>query len=223
MTDSTQTADATTISQLNDLLQLDHDAVAAYRVAIAELDSPRLKSELEAHRADHERHIEELERHIQRIGGKPMPVPHLSGVFKLAVQSAVAAAEDRTVLLAFKANEMQVRDKYTRAATGMDLPVDIRDTVTRAAADEQRHYDWAVRSLEEMGAETSDMDVKAARAFAQVHGRSADAMEAAERGAMNVAERARRAVKNDPVRTLLTAGLAVVGAGAVLGTLLRRR
>ncbi|HEX2168371.1 MAG TPA: DUF892 family protein, partial [Longimicrobiales bacterium] len=140
--DSTQTADATLVSQLNDLLQLDYDALAAYRVAMRELDSPRLQKDLEAHMNDHERHIEELERHIDRIGGMKMPMPHLSGVFKLAVQSAVAAGTDRAVLLAFKANEMQVRDKYARGTTEADLPIDIRDTVTRAAADERRHYDW---------------------------------------------------------------------------------
>ena len=221
--DSTHTADATLVSQLNDLLQLDHDAVAAYKLAIAELDSPRLKSELQGHLGDHERHIEELERHIDRIGGMKMPMPHLSGVFKLAVQSAVAAGSDRSVLLAFKANEMQVRDKYGRAAEENDMPVDVRDTVTRAAADERRHYDWAVRSLEQLGAESDDMDVKAARAFAQVHGRSADAMEAVERGAMNMTERARQAVRNDPMKTVLTAGLAIVGAGAILSGLMRRR
>ncbi|HSK19772.1 MAG TPA: demethoxyubiquinone hydroxylase family protein [Longimicrobiales bacterium] len=221
--ENTRTVDATLVARLNDLLQLDHDAVAAYGIAIRELESPQLKTELQAHLEDHERHIDELERHITRIGGMKIPLPHLSGVFKLAVQSAVAAASDRSVLLAFKANEMQVRDKYARAAEEVDMPVDIRDTVTRAADDERRHYDWAVRSLENLGAETGDTDVKATRAFAQVHGRSADAIEAAERGAMNIAERARRAVKRDPVKTLLTAGLAVVGAGAVLGTLLRRR
>jgi rubrerythrin len=220
--DTTQTADATLVSQLNDLLQLDHDAVAAYSIAIRELDSPRLRSELQAHMDDHQRHIEELERHIKRLDGMTMPLPHLSGIFKLAVQSAVAAGGDRAVLLAFKANEMQVRDKYGRAATETDLPVDIRDTVSRAAADERRHYDWAVRSLEQLGAESDDTDVKATRAFAHAHGRSADAMEAAERGAMNVTERARRAVRDEPLKTLLTTGLAI-GAGAVLGSLMRRR
>lgn len=219
--ETTQKAEATIVSQLNDLLQLDHDAVAAYNVAIRELDSAALKAELEAHLNDHKRHIEELERHIDRLGGMKMSMPHLSGVFKLAVQSAVAAGSDRAVLLAFKANEMQVRDKYARAAEA-DMPVDVRDTISRAAADERRHYDWAVQSLEQMGAEKSDTDVKATRAFAHAHGRSADAMEAAERGAMNVAERARRAVKHDPVKTLVTAGLAVV-AGAMVGNFMRRR
>lgn len=221
--ENTQTADATLVSQLNDLLQLDHDAVAAYKLAIAELDSPRLKSELQAHLNDHERHIEELERHIDRMGGMKMPMPHLSGVFKLAVQSAVAAGGDRAVLLAFKANEMQVRDKYGRAAEENEMPIDVRDTVSRAAADERRHYDWAVRSLEQLGAESDDLDVKATRAFAHAHGRSADAMEAVERGAMNVTERARQAVRNDPMKTVLTAGLAIVGAGAILSGLMRRR
>ena len=220
---NTQHSQAGQVARLNDLLQLDYDAVAAYELALRELRSPQLVSELERHLNDHRRHIEELERHIDRLDGMKMPMPHATGVFKLAVQGAAAFASDRKVLLAFKANEMQVRDKYARVAAEVDMPIDIRDTVTRAADDERRHYDWAVHSLENLGADRDDADVKAARAFAHVHGRSADAIEAAERGAMNVAERARRAVKHDPVRTLLTAGLAVVGAGAVLGTLLRRR
>lgn len=220
--DSTQTADATLVAQLNDLLQLDYDAVAAYRVALAELDSPTLRQELQLHLNDHERHIEELGRHIERMGGMKMPMPHLSGVFKLAVQSAMAAASDRKVLLAFKSNEMQSRDKYARFAADVDMPVDVRDTVRRAAEDEVRHYEWAVRSLEQLGAAEDDTDVRITRGFAHVHGRSADAMEAVERGAMNVAERARQTVRHSPVKALLGAA-ALVGAGVVLNNVIRGR
>lgn len=217
-----QTADASVIARINDLLQLDYDAVAAYALALKELDDPRLKQALEAHMADHQRHIQELERHLDRLDGMKMPLPHLSGVFKLAVQSVVALASDRKVLLAFKANEMQVRDKYMRAAES-DLPIEVRDTVKRAALDEQRHYEWAVMSLEQLGADEDDADVQLTKGFKEVHARTADAVEAAERGAMSLAERARRAVKRDPVKTLVTAGLAVVGAGVILGGLARRR
>jgi hypothetical protein len=220
--EQTKTADPTLIASINDLLQLDYDAVSAYSLALRELDSPRLKQELQAHMADHQRHIQELERHLDRLGGMKVPLPHLSGVFKLAVQAVVGAASDRKVLLAFKANEMQARDKYTRAAES-DLPIEVRDTVRRAAEDEQRHYDWAVASLEQLGADEDDADVKLTKGFAQVHGRTADAIEAGERGAMNLAERARRMVRKDPVRTLVTAGLAVVGAGVVLASLARRK
>jgi hypothetical protein len=211
------TDETTLIAWLNDLLQLDHDAIAAYGIALKELDSAQLKSELERHLADHERHIIELERHIETLGGMSIPLPHASGVFKLAAQAAVAAGSDKAVLLAFKANEMQVRDKYARASE-RDMPPEIGNTVRRAAADERRHYEWAVRSLEGMGVSEDDMAVKATKAFAQVHGRMADGMEAVERGGMNVVEKSRR----NPVRTVLTAGLAMVGAGIVLARLVRR-
>jgi hypothetical protein len=210
------------VAVLNDLLQLDHDAVGAYRLAMRELDSETLRTQLQAHLRDHERHIDELEAHIERLDGMKMPLPHLTGAFKLAVQAAAGPGNDRAALLAFKANEMQVRDKYNRVAD-MSLPPDIAETVSRAADDESRHYDWAVQALESMGAERDDRDVRAARAFARVHGRAADGVEAVERGAMHMTEHARRALHNNSVRTVVTAGLAVVGAGAVLRQFLRGR
>lgn len=209
---------ADTVAWLNDLLQLDHDAIAAYNVALRELDSAQLRSELEQHLHDHERHVEELERHIDRLGGMKMSMPHATGAFKLALQAAVALADDRKVLLAFKANELQVRDKYSRAAQ-LELPVEIRDTVRRAAADERRHYDWAVRSLQLMGASREDTDVRVTRSGARVHGRTADAVETAERGVMRGTEKARRAIRRNPVRTAVAAGIAVLGAGILLRSL----
>jgi len=210
------------VAHLNDLLQLDMDAIAAYQVALAELDSADLKQDLEGFQRDHERHAAELERHIENLGGMKMPMPHLTGAFKLAAQGAVAAGSDRAVLLAFKANEMQSRDKYQRA-THLELPDDVAETVRMAANDERRHYEWAVRSLEAMGASEEDTDVQFTKGFARVHGRMADGVEAAERGMMYAAERTRQALKKDPVRTIATAGLAVIGAGMVLGALARRR
>src|SRR5688572_11747976 len=140
------TDNAGLVAQLNDLLQLDYDAIAAYRVTLAELDAPALRAELQRNLDDHERHITELGEHIDQLGGMKMSMPHITGAFKLAVQAAVAMGSDRSVLLAFKANELQSRDKYARAAEH-DFPQHIAMTVRRAAADERRHYDWAVRAL----------------------------------------------------------------------------
>lgn len=221
--DTTHVTDtAATVALLNDLLQLDHDAVSAYRLAISELESEQLRGELREHLRDHERHIEELSRHIESLDGMKVSMPHLTGAFKLAVQAAAAAGSDRSVLLAFKANEMQVRDKYSRA-TQRELPGGIASTINRAAADERRHYDWAVRSLEAMGASTDDRDVQATKAFAKVHGRTADAVETVERGGMHAAEHARRAFRDHTLRTVVTAGLAVLGAGVVIREVARRR
>jgi hypothetical protein len=220
MTGTTDTAQL--VALLNDLMQLDYDATGAYRLAIRELDSPTLTEQLQAHLHDHERHIRELSAHIERLDGMKMRMPHLTGAFKLAVQAAAAPGGDRAVLLAFKANEMQVRDKYSRAAA-MDLPDEIAETIRRAADDERRHYDWAVRALQNLGAARDDRDVRATMAFGQVHGRTADSVEAVERGAMHLTEHARRIIRGNTVRTVVTAGLAMVGAGVLLRQFMHRR
>jgi rubrerythrin len=217
----THTNNAWLVAQLNDLLQLDYDAVAAYRVALAELDSSALRAELQRNLEDHERHINELGAHIDQLGGIKMSMPHITGAFKLAVQAAVAMGSDRSVLLAFKTNELQSRDKYARAAEE-NFPTDVAQTVRRAAADERRHYDWAVRALVSLGAERGDGDVTAARAFSRVHRRITDTIEAAERTAMHATERVRRTVSREPWR-YVGAGLALVGAGAVVRYVLSRR
>jgi hypothetical protein len=56
-----------------------------------------------------------------------------------------------------------------------------------------------------------------------VHGRTADAVEAVEREAMHMSEHARRGLRSSSVRTVVTAGLALVGAGVVLKQMLDRR
>jgi ElaB/YqjD/DUF883 family membrane-anchored ribosome-binding protein len=99
----------------------------------------------------------------------------------------------------------------------------IETKMRRAAADESRHYDWAAQSLEALDASRDDLDVRATTAFAEVRGRTADGVESVERATMQVAERARRTVQNHPFRAVVTAGLAVVGAGVLLKRVLDRR
>jgi Domain of unknown function (DUF2383) len=209
------------VAQLNDLLQLDYDAVAAYRTTLAELDSPALRMNLQRNLDDHERHIRELGAHIDQLGGMKMAVPHFDGTFKLAVEAAVALASDRSVLLAFKTNELHVRDRYARAVEE-NFPPDVAATIRRAAGDERRHYDWAVRALKGLGAERTDADVSATPVFGRLHGRIADTIEAAERGAIHTAQRVRRSVSSDPWR-YVGAGLALAGAGAIMKYVLSRR
>jgi uncharacterized protein (TIGR02284 family) len=206
------------VGELNDLLQLDYDAVAAYAVALKELDDPGYQDAVRQFKADHERHIEELTELVRKYGGVPMPMPHLSGVFKLAVQGAVAAAKDAAVITAFKSNEVQSRDKYRRAISRQH-PSDVQDVLIRAARDEQRHFEWAMRTLGELGVTTGGI----ADALEQMHVRSADAMEAVERGAMQAAEYTRRSLRNAGPLPLIAAGLMMVGVAAVATALVRRR
>src|SRR4029079_7393513 len=137
----------------NDLLQLDHDAVAAYDIAIRSVEGAALKEALRRFKSDHERHITELTRLIHERDGIPVQLPHIpTGGFKLAVQEAGnLGGGDVGVLLAFKANERQVRDKYRRAAaSATHLAGEV--VLARGAADESRHYAWALETLDDLGA-----------------------------------------------------------------------
>src|SRR5215207_3124191 len=169
-------SDAKLIAELNDLLQLDHDAVEAYTIAIDRIRDAARRESLVAFRADHKRHIEELAALVRARGGLPIELPHPTGALKLAVQALGALGDDRSLLLAFKAVEGQVRDKYQRAARRTS-PMDVADVVSRAAADEARHYAWVERTLQELGAGAGTLPHGVASAVEGIHKLLADRME----------------------------------------------
>lgn len=178
-----QQDDAALIADLNDLLQLDHDAVEAYTLAIDVVRSDRYREALVVHRADHKRHIEELAALVRKRGGLPTELPHPTAPLKLVVQALGAAPNDQTLLLAFKAVERQVRDKYGRFAAKR-FPEDVREVVQRAADDEVRHYQWAEDSLRELGAGAGTLPHALGSALENVHKVLADPVEAAGRRVM---------------------------------------
>lgn len=213
------------IASLNDLLQLDHDAVEAYGVAIDHLDDQTYADTLRLYRGDHQRHIRDLTQLIRDRGATPVELPHLpSGVFKLALQEVGRAGGDVGILLAFQANERQVRDKYRRMAREFGEP-GVSQVLNRNARDEEAHYDWVLRTLDELGYGPDSRAGRVERVVERVHARTADALESAERAAMRVtggrAGRAVQYVKRNPVRSALIA----LGAGLAIGgiSLTRRR
>lgn len=212
MTESTMTDSTALVAELNDLLQLDHDAVSAYTIAIDSLENEIWRQDLVRYRDDHQRHIVELTAHIRSLGGMPVEMPHMpSGAFKAAAQAAGAAGGDRAILLAFKSNEGQVRDKYDRAANA-GHPAETAELLRRNARDETVHYQWVTGVLETIGAGADTPLGKAEAAFESVHGASATAMESAERVAMRGMERIRRRVgsTSPSVKAAVGVGLAIL-------------
>jgi rubrerythrin len=209
MQNTTMTADTSQIALLNDLLQLDHDAVHTYSLTIRQLKNETYQEMIRSFRSDHERHIEELTQLIEQLGGSPASLPHASAVLKLDLQIMAGIAGDAAVLMAFRANERQVRDKYQRAAD-MALPGTAAATVMHAASDEARHFEWVDRTLRQLGYTEKDFE----RAAARMHKRTADVLERGERFV-------RRNVSGSTAAIAGTA-LAVIGAGFILAKVLRR-
>ena len=83
--------------------------------------------------------VEAIRKHRAR-GGLPIPLPHVpTGLLKLAVQASGLPGGDGCVLLAFRANEWQSREKYARYAARPYTP-ELAALVQRHAEDEARHY-----------------------------------------------------------------------------------
>jgi rubrerythrin len=141
-------ASAEVLEGLNDLLQLDHDAVGAYEIAIEQLENRDHALQIKGFRSDHERHIRELNDLILRLGGSPVNEPHATAPLKQALQKVAAAAGDRALLMAWRANEFQVMTKYDGyARQGRAWPPEAKRLVDEFALDEERHYQWVAGVL----------------------------------------------------------------------------
>ncbi len=213
MSTTEKSSSATLLAELNDLLQLDRDAVQAYTLAENALRSEAYRAAIIRFRGDHEGHIDELTRLITARGGTPAALPHLSSSpFKLAAQGLGDFGSDTTVLLAFKSNERLSRDKYQRAAN-QPYPFDVQSVLEGAAEDEAAHYAWVQETLEQLGAGERTVAGRAGRVFESGHTRLADAMEAGERRAVQGTE----AVRDKLASVLGGASQKVSGITAELG------
>jgi rubrerythrin len=137
---------------LNDLLQLDHDAIGAYEIAMEKLEDRDAASQIAGFLRDHERHVRDLNELIQGLGGVPKNEPHATGPLKEALQSIGGLAGDKGILMAWRTNELQVRTKYdTYASRANAWPHDVKRVIDRNALDEERHYQWVSDALALLG------------------------------------------------------------------------
>lgn len=142
---------------LNDLLQLDHDAIGAYEIAIDKLQDRDHAQQIAGFKRDHERHIQELNLAIAGLGGTAKNEPHATGPFKQALQSLGGLAGDKGILIAWRTNELQVRTKYDAYASKANhWGPDLKRLVDRNALDEERHYEWVTRALAALGVGTAE-------------------------------------------------------------------
>jgi uncharacterized protein (TIGR02284 family) len=130
------------LNMLGDLTSLEYDALGAYDAAISRVRDPEVKQQLQSFRADHDRHIRELDGIIRQLGGAPSPGP---GVKSMLTQGKVAFGAifgDKAILTAMKSNEDDTNTAYERAVHHSDARAPAMGMLRRALEDEQRHRDW---------------------------------------------------------------------------------
>lgn len=171
-TDTTRTASGSNVPRkeivegLNDLLQLDHDAIGSYDVAIEKLENREHAEQIRGFRYDHERHIQNLNELIAGMGGTAANEPHGTAPLKEALQRLGGLGGDKGILTAWRANELQVRTKYDSfASKAVHWPAEVKRVIDDNALDEERHYQWVTELLGKDAGGESGMAASARSAF----------------------------------------------------------
>lgn len=137
-----------TYSVLSDLMQIDVDAVRAYSQAIAAIHVVPIRRRLEAFRADHERHIDDIEAEIRSLGMDPPDrTPDLTGTLLAGYTAIRSSMGTEAALRAMRTNETLTNQRYDEAAEA-DLPDEIKQLIERNRLDERRHLRFIDSVLE---------------------------------------------------------------------------
>jgi uncharacterized protein (TIGR02284 family) len=130
------------ISIVNDLIQLDIDAVHAYGQAIDNIEDSVVRGRLLEFQNDHERHIRELSQLVRDQGGTPIEHKRDFKGFLIEGMTAIRSATGtKGALKAMKTNELLTNRKYEKALEEA-LPPRVRDLILRNRDDERRHLQY---------------------------------------------------------------------------------
>lgn len=134
------------IEMLEHLMALDYDAIEAYQAAIDRLDDDGYRQQMASFKADHQRHVRELEPVVRQLGGEPPSGP---GGKSMLTQGKVMMANlsgDEAILKAMQSNEDDTNTAYERALDR--APAEAQDIIRRGREDERRHWEWISATLE---------------------------------------------------------------------------
>jgi uncharacterized protein (TIGR02284 family) len=134
---------------LNGLIELDYDAIAAYRTAIEKLDNAEDKMALRGFMADHERHIGDLRPFVERFGEKAADGTNAMVILTKGKVVIAGLLGDRAILEAMKSNEDETNRRYEKATARADLPAELMDVLQKNLSDERRHRAYIVQRLGE--------------------------------------------------------------------------
>lgn len=135
------------VSAFKDLLELDYDAIEAYKVAIEKLENPVYKNALTEFLHDHERHVKEI---TQLLVAHNIDAPDGPSAKQWLTKGKVVLAGligDKTILTAMRSNEIDTNDAYKRLNEYQDKWQDSIEFLQSGLRDEKKHKAWLEATL----------------------------------------------------------------------------
>lgn len=138
------------VDMLNDLIQLDFDAIEAYEAAVDRLENRSFADQLRAFQADHERHTRELGPIVTELGGTPAEGSGAKALLTKGKVVMAGLAGDKAILQAMKTNEDDTNTAYERATRHDGKTPAADEILARNLADERRHRAWIEEAIDRL-------------------------------------------------------------------------
>jgi rubrerythrin len=134
---------------LTQLLELEYDAVEAYRLAIEKLRNESYKARLLEFTADHDSHIVEISKFLEMHNiTAPQSGDLIKGMLaKVKVLVGDMTSKDENILRAMLDNEKDTNAAYSRMINHQHKTLDVEVFLLKALEDERRHKAWLERIL----------------------------------------------------------------------------
>jgi rubrerythrin len=127
---------------IQNLLILEHDAIAAYVSTIEKLEDPTSRAKISEFKSDHDSHVAELTRMAGSLG---VEAPQEGDMKEYLTTGKIALASmigDKTILKAMSTNEIETKMAYDQASKNSAATPEARTFFQKALADETRHKAW---------------------------------------------------------------------------------
>jgi uncharacterized protein (TIGR02284 family) len=136
------------VELLSELIQLDIDAIEAYREAVEGVEDDIMRKRLESFAQHHLNHIDMLSQEVESAGGQP---PELSKDLKGLLIKGFAALRSTTgtrgALKALQTAEELTVKGYGNAVS-QDVPGVVKALLRKFFSEERNHLDYIRKNLE---------------------------------------------------------------------------
>lgn len=139
------------IQLLKNLAQVDIDAKFSYEVALEKVPEDEIKNTIKTFKEDHERHITELNLHLNQLGVEPVEIKRdLKGMLIEGYTMMRSATGTKGALKAMQVDEKITNKAYAQALNNQNLPQTIRSLIEKNYNDEKRHLTYVTNILEQI-------------------------------------------------------------------------
>lgn len=135
------------VAELNELVEREYDARAAFRTALEHLTDERDRIQVTNFLASHERHLHELTQAIGELGGAPEKRGDFRALIKQGKVLLGAMVGEQAIVVAMKTNADALGNAYKQLRTRSELPPRWRTMIERCYADQKWHSSWLEERL----------------------------------------------------------------------------